>query len=71
VQMALVEEFESDHPVAQYLGTIDASNTNAQKGLEQHWGAPVSVQICRVHQIVCETRAVQGFCKPLLCKPSS
>ncbi|WIA16509.1 hypothetical protein OEZ85_013187 [Tetradesmus obliquus] len=40
-QFTLMEEFESDHPVAQYLGTVDASNTNAQKGLEQHWSAPV------------------------------
>jgi hypothetical protein len=43
--MALVEEFENDHPVAQYLGTIDASNANAQRGLEQHWAAPVSVPL--------------------------
>jgi hypothetical protein len=41
LQFALLEEFESDHPVAQYLGTIDDSNANAQKGLEQHWSAQV------------------------------
>jgi bilirubin oxidase len=40
-QFALLEEFESDHPVAQYLGTIDDTNADAQKGLEQHWSAQV------------------------------
>jgi hypothetical protein len=42
LQFTLLEEFESDHPVAQYLSTVDATNDGAQKGLEQRWSAPVS-----------------------------